>query len=132
MSETGYKISRTVSVTDEDIKEVENYLKYHSFYAKLLKLDKYEQDYFGGGERVDIHSESTLAHARMFEIRHFIMTMQNSNEKLFLYYHYVRGDSVDRCAELIGISRSSAFRLKKRALALAAEKYVARRKREIG
>ena len=63
MSETGYKISRTVSVTDEDIKETENYLKYHSFYAKLLKLDKYEQDYFGGGERVDIHSESSLAHA---------------------------------------------------------------------
>ena len=111
---------------------MENYLKHHSFYAKLLKLDKYEQDYFGGGERVDIHSESTLAHAKMFEIRHFIMTMQNSNEKLLLYYHYVRGESVDRCAELIGISRSSAFRLKKRALALAAEKYAARRKREMG
>ena len=49
MSETGYKIIRTVSVTNNDIKEVENYLRYHSFYAKLLKLDKYEQDYFGGG-----------------------------------------------------------------------------------
>lgn len=132
MSEVGYNISRTVSVTKEDIKEVENYLRYHGFYAKLLKLDKYEQEYFGGGKIRDIHGESSIAHAKMFEIRHFIMTMQNSNEKLFLYYHYVKGDSVDKCAELIGISRSSAFRLKKRALALAAEKYTARRKRELG
>lgn len=132
MSERGYVISRTVEVTREDIKEVQNYLRYHSFYAKLLRLDKYEQDYFGGGEVQISSNESSMAHARMFEIRHFIMTMQNCNEKLFLYYHYVKEESVDNCAELLGISRSSAFRLKKRALALAAEKYVAKRKKAVG
>lgn len=128
MSE-GYTVSRRVEATPEQIKEVQNYLRFHSFYEKLLRLDKYEQEYFRAGEARAPTGESSLAHARMFEIRQFIMSMQNSNEKLFLYYHYVRGDSVDRCAELIGISRSSAFRLKKRALALAAEKYAARKKR---
>lgn len=129
MSEKGYKINRTVEVTSEDIKEAQNYLRYHGFYEKLLKLDKYQQEFFSGDEPPNLNSDTTLAHARMFEVRHFIMTMPNSNEKLFLYYHYVRGESVERCAELIGISRSSGFRLKKRALALAAEKYIQRRKR---
>lgn len=129
MSGKGYKISRTVEVTPEDIKEVQNYLRYHEFYEKILKLDKYQQEFFCENEPPRAYGESSMAHARMFEIRHFIMTMQNSNEKLLLYYHYIRGESVERCAELIGISRSSGFRLKKRALALAAEKYVQRRKR---
>ena len=63
-----------------------------------------------------------LARARMFEIRHFIMDMPNSDETLMLYYHYVKGEPVERCGELLGISRSSAFRLKAKALALAQEK----------
>ena len=120
-------------ISEAEIKETDNYLKGYALNMKLLRLDRYERTYFGYKDGEDCpFNDAPLARARMFEIRHFIMTMQNSNEKLFLYYHYVRGDSVDRCAELIGISRSSAFRLKKRALALAAEKYVARRKREIG
>ena len=41
--------------------------------------------------------------------------LPNSDEKLLLYYHYVKGENVERCAELLGISRSSGFRLKKRA-----------------
>ena len=61
-----------------------------------------------------------LARARMYEIRHFINSLPNCDEKLFLYYRYVRGESVERCAEMLGISRSSAYRLKNRALSLAA------------
>ncbi len=123
------RVTRTVSVTKEEFCETENYLRSYAFYKKLLKLDKYEQEYFGssalGARSVyEHHGEISLAHARMFEVRHFIMMMQNCDEKLLLYHHYVRGDSVERCAELLGMSRSSAFRLKKRALTLATELYV--------
>ena len=126
------RVTRTVSVTKEEFSETENYLRSYMFYKKLLRLDKYEQDYFGSsafGERgiYEHHGEISLAHAKMFEVRHFIMMMQNSDEKLLLYHHYVRGDSVERCGELLGISRSSAFRLKKRALTLAAELYAERK-----
>lgn len=121
------KITRTVTVTKEEFSAVENYLNTYGFCRKLLKLDKYEQDYFSGdlqqGDALDRPSELSLAHAKMFEVRHFIMSMQNCDEKLLLYYHYIRGNPVEKCAELIGISRSSAFRLKKRALTLAAELY---------
>lgn len=109
------------SVTEEDIREIDNYLKGYCLNQKLLRLEKYERAYFGYRDSSEEQlAEAPLARARMFEVRHFIMSMKNSDEKLLLYYHYVRGESVERCAELLGISRSSGFRLKKRALASAA------------
>ena len=120
------RVTRTVTVTKEEFSETENYLKTYGFYKKLLRLDRYEQEYFGRDS--DRSGELSLAHAKMFEVRHFIMMMQNCDEKLLLYHHYVKGESVERCAELLGISRSSGFRLKKRALTLATELFVQRKR----
>lgn len=108
-------------ISASEIKEIDNYLKGYALNMKLLRLDRYERTYFGYRDGEDSpFNDAPLARARMFEIRHFIMEMKNSDEKLLLYYHYVRGESVEKCAELLGISRSSAFRLKKKALTLAA------------
>ena len=126
------RITRTITVTKEEFSAVEDYLMTYGFYKKLLRIDKYEQEFFSdrseSPDLLDRSSEIALAHAKMFEVRHFIMGMQNCDEKLFLYHHYVHCDSVERCAELIGISRSSAFRLKKRALVLAAEYYASEKR----
>ena len=110
--------------TSENKKQIENYLKGYSFNKKLLRLDRYERDYFGRNAETDIeyYGEVPLARARMFEVRHFVMSLENSEEKLLLYYHYIRGEPVERCAELLGVSRASAFRMKNRALILAASK----------
>lgn len=106
---------------DEELRAVDDYLKSYGFYQKLLKLDRYERRYFGFEEEEgSLPGDLVFARTRMYEVRHFIMNMKNSDEKLMLYYHYVRGETVERCGELLGISRSSAFRLKKRALAEAA------------
>lgn len=103
--------------TKEEIKQVENYLKSYKFCQKLIMLGNYEKKYFETLEwEREIPAEFSLARSKMFEVRHFIVNMDNSNEKLMLYYHYVHCDTVEKCAELMGISRSSAFRLKKRAL----------------
>ena len=108
-------------ISEAEIKEIDNYLKGYALNMKLLRLDKYERTYFGYKDGEDsAFNDAPLARARMFEIRHFIIEMKNCDEKLLLYYHYIRGESVERCAELLGISRSSAFRLKKKALLLAA------------
>ena len=107
--------------SENEIKEMENYLKGYALNMKLLRLDKYEREFFGYKDGVDtFFGDMPLARARMYDIRHFIMGMNNGEEKLFLYYHYVRGESVERCSELLGISRSSGFRLKKRAHELVA------------
>ena len=105
------------------VAEAENYLKGYALNKKIVRAERYEEE-FGGGEREELEllGDIPLARARMFEIRHFIMDMANSDEKLMLYYHYVKGEPVERCGELLGISRSSAFRLKSKALSLAQAK----------
>ncbi len=104
-------------MTQDRIFEMDNYLRGYQINRKLLRLDRYEREYFHINEEdIEAFGEAPLARARMFEIRHFIMGMENGDEKLLLYYHYIKGESVERCGELLGISRSTAFRLKRRAL----------------
>ena len=107
-------------VSSKDIEIVENYLNAYKFCRRMLNLKNYEQKYFDTLEwERETPTEFSLARAKMYEIRHFILDMPNGDEKLMLYYHFVRCETVERCGELLGVSRSSAFRLKKRALAKA-------------
>lgn len=109
------------AITAEQIRNIENYLKEYRFQCHLLRLDRYERDFFRTPARIgELPSEQPLARAKMYEIRHFLMSLPNSDEKLLLYYHYIKGEPIERCGELLDLSRSSAFRLKKRALAIAA------------
>jgi DNA-directed RNA polymerase specialized sigma subunit len=103
-------------------RETENYLKGYQVNRKLLKLERYEKEYLSSDDSdIEAFGEAPLARARMFEIRHFVMKMENSEEKLLLYYRYIKGQTMERCAELLGVSRSTAFRMKTRALEKAAE-----------
>ena len=105
------------------IKQMDNYLSGYQTNRKLLRLERYEREFFHPNEAdFEAFGEAPLARARMFEIRHFIMGINNCDEKLMLYYHYIKGESVERCAELLGISRSTAFRMRRRALLMAWEK----------
>ncbi len=107
---------------DKLIEKTDNYLSGYQTNRKLLRLDRYEKEYFHTDENdFEAYGETPLARARMFEIRHFIMSLKNSDEKLMLYYHYIKGESIERCGELLGIGRSTAFRMRRRALIMAGE-----------
>ena len=109
------------AISAEQIRAVENYLKEYRFQGRLVRMDRYEREFFRAkSEKTGEPSEQPIARAKMYEIRHFLMELPNSDEKLLLYYHYIKGESIERCAELLDKSRSSGFRLKKRALELAA------------
>ena len=111
-----------VEYSNKELEKIENYLNGYLMNRKLLRLERYEREYFSPNEMdLEALGEGPLARARMFEIRHFIMSLQNSDEKLFLYYRYIKGESIENCAELLGIGRSTAYRLKKRALSFALE-----------
>ena len=108
-----------VNVSDEEkIREAESYLLGYGLNRTLLKMDRYEREYYGRGDALDIEApgEVPLARARMYEVRHFIMSLCNCDKKLFLYYRYVKSETVEHCAEMLGISRASGFRMRKRAL----------------
>ena len=81
-------------------------------------MHNYTYEDFDSTDR-EILDEAPLARAKMFGVRHFILGLDNSDEKLFLYYHYIKNESVERCGELLGISRRTAYRLKEKALSLA-------------
>ena len=112
------------------IEAARKYLSEYTVFRKLLEMNEYEKKYFGKSEKtVDIEGKMHLLpgsegeiRMKMFEIRRFVLSLGNCNEKLLLFYHYVHGESVERCAELMKISRRSAFRLKRRALAFAGRK----------
>ena len=107
----------------EKKRRAENFLRGYALNQKMLRMERYEKEFFSGGNTdIEFLGEIPLARARMFEVRHFINELKNGDEKLLLYYHYVKGENVERCGELLGISRSSAFRLKARALIMAYEK----------
>ena len=107
----------------ERLRRADEYLRGYQLNRKLLRVDRYEREYFHTDEGdVEAFGEAPLARARMFEIRHFVMSLENGEEKLLLYYHYIKGEPVERCGELLGVSRSTAFRLKARALRRVADR----------
>ncbi len=53
----------------------------------------------------------------------FVRSLPDCREKLFIYYHYISGLSVERTAELLSISPRTAYRLRWRALEFAARFY---------
>lgn len=58
---------------------------------------------------------------RMYEIRRLIMSLNDDEAKLFLYYRYIYGESILRCAEMLSISRATVYRVRRRALGLVAD-----------
>ncbi|MBQ8416077.1 MAG: sigma-70 family RNA polymerase sigma factor [Clostridia bacterium] len=57
--------------------------------------------------------------ARMYEVTALLGEMKNGREKLILYYRYIRGESIERAANLLGVSRRTGYRLHQRGLASA-------------
>lgn len=110
----------------EERQKTENFLKGYGTNATFVRMNRYEKEYFRSDDS-ELNDEMLpygvpLAKAKMFEVRHFILELPNSDEKLLLYYRYVKKLSVERCAELLGVSRRTAYRVLDRALRLAYEK----------
>ncbi len=93
-------------MTEKEITEIRRRLSsYRSYAAAIDSLS--EQD-------------ETLPslRAELFFLRRSVLRLPESPEKLLLYRHFLCGDTMERCAELLGISRRSVFRLQKRAFEL--------------
>lgn len=98
-----------------------NYLCGYQLCLDMLRLRKYERRRAAKFDEL-CECEDILAgdeaywKARIYEIATFLGTMKNGREKMLLYYRYVKGESVERAAGLLGLSRRTAYRLWNRAL----------------
>ena len=130
------RLSRDVSA--EELRAAEEYLSSYRHGARMLECMRYGKNFMGSevlpedpllawSENYEDNfnsipdADESLVRARMFGVRQFISGLRcDSNTRMLLYWHYIRGVSVTRCAEMMDISRAGAFRLRKRALECAA------------
>ena len=98
-----------------------NYLCGYQLCLDMLKLRKYERKRAARFDEL-CECEDILAgdeaywKARIYEIAGFLGQMKNGREKMLLYYRYVKGESIERAAGLMGLSRRTAYRLWNKAL----------------
>ena len=111
----------SLSAKDPQVEEVRDFLCGYQICLDMLHLRRYER------KRAYVFHDSCSCtdllegsegywRARMYEVEVLINSMRNGREKLVLYYHYIRGESIERAADLIGVSRRTGYRLHQRGL----------------
>lgn len=101
-----------------------SYLESFRLYQRMLKGNRRARAFFEA-EREGQNSlcDDALLKARMIAVRRFVLTLPDCREKMLLYYRYLYGYSVEKCAELMDVSRRTAFRIANEAIRFAAENY---------
>ena len=131
------RFSKDVSV--EELRAAEEYLSSYRHGVRMLDCMRYGKQFMGSevlpedpllywSENYDNYdsehpdADEAIIRARMYGVRRFVSDLAcDSNSRLLLYWHYIRGVSVTRCAEMMDISRAGGFRVRKRALEAAAK-----------
>lgn len=115
---------------ESGVKEVRIFLCSYQFCLDILQLRKYERRRARRMEiPEDVEFDNLIAgseffwRARMYEIETFINAIPFGRERLLLYYHYIRGESIEHVANILGISRRTAYRIHTKALIRAAALY---------
>jgi DNA-directed RNA polymerase specialized sigma24 family protein len=120
---------------DEMVEAVRNFLCSYQVCLDMLNLRKTERkrarvfedpfecgDVLAGGE--------AFWKARMYEVRGLLAAMRNGREKVLLYYHYIRGMSIEHAADMMGISRRTGYRIHQRGLLIVSFLYHNKRKND--
>ncbi len=109
---------------DGRICAVQDFLCGYQLCLDMLNLRKYERKrakrFDDPCDCVDVLAgDEAYWRARMLEVQSLIGSMKNGREKLVLYYHYIRGESIERAADLLGVSRRTGYRIHQKALLTA-------------
>ena len=114
------------ATTRPDICDARAFLEdYRTATDMLALLESERQDAHWPGARYSAlisgnDTKRTHWEERAREICRLLESLPTYREKMFLHYHYILGYSVEATAEAMDLSRSAAFRLKRRALELVA------------
>ncbi len=116
------------------VEGVRNFLCGYRLCVDMLNLRRYERrNRHPFDEACDcddlLCGSESYWRARLYEVGLLIDSMPNGREKTVLYYRYIRGESIERAANLMGVSRRTGYRLHLRGL-IVADLIFARLKRE--
>ena len=121
--------------SENGVELVRSYLCGYQFCVDMLRLRGYERKrakHFD--EPCDCEDlllgDEVLWRARMYEIQTLIDGMRNCREKIILYYHYIRGESIEHAADLLGVSRRTGYRLHQKGLLMASFLFESMKKKE--
>ena len=128
MIEENKKEIGTGAEQDPAVEQTREFLCSYQACLDMLNLRRYERRRARGfGEEFDcsdiLMGNEAYWRARMYEVESLIGNLKNGREKLVLYYHYMRGESIERAADLLGVSRRTGYRIHKRALWIASVFY---------
>jgi len=84
--------------------------------AKRLELYRVYQTMLGLCDQPMRGSDRALIELRVGELEREVQALPVGRERMILVLHYFEGNSIERCAELMDVSRSTAFRIHRRAL----------------
>ncbi len=103
------------------IEAAKDYLSGYQLCLDLLNLRKYERHRAKRFEEEcsceDIlQGNEAFWKARMYEVEHLVASLRNGREKIILYYHYIKGESIERSADFLGISRRTGYRMHRKGL----------------
>ena len=86
------------------------YLKSYSVYRKFLHSQKYAKEYFDVDGTHEIVQKDECRE-KMNLIKALIDILAPSNEHTMLHLHYIKGIPVEKCAECMGVSTRTAYRM---------------------
>ena len=111
--------------TKEELDAAQNYLLGYRLCERMMNLRGYERKRAAKMDEPE-NAEALLTASEHYwelqigEIKALINALHNGREKMVLYYHFLRGESVESAAHLIGISRRTAYRMLQKGLAMVA------------
>ncbi len=119
--------SRTIISENADIERTRNFFCGYQLCLDMLRLRRYERRTGRGRSGFDdpcscediLSGNESMWRARMYEVSMLLDSMHPGREKLMLYYHYIQGESIERVADLLSVSRRTGYRIHRRALAEA-------------
>lgn len=120
---TGKRRKKERSLNEREIGYAKNILSEYTVFRKILEARSSHGKAFGNPrflnkERGAFSEMSDAAlRVKLFGLRRFILSHPDGDEKLFLFLRYIHGENMSVCAERMGISERTAYRLHKRALA---------------
>lgn len=103
----------------------QDYLSGYVLCKRMLQLRSYERKRAAGPDaptNVEQLLQANEQHweVQMIDIKSTVDNLRNGREKMILYYHFIRGESVSSAARLVGISRRSGYRMLEKGLAMVA------------